>query len=331
MGKILRTVACDLVAADLPVIHNDKSRTGKIVFQPHCPALQSCRRRDDLKCRARLIRVIDTSVSPHPVQQILRALLAGLSLPLLRTSRLHSLHLKLVDQCIWIVQVELRHIHHRENLAIVDIHDDDRHACRLFCLIRLLCKLCRVPLYVDIDADIQILSRLRLLPPLSHTVKLDPLGVRQCQDLSLFAGQVLLIGNLQADDPLIIPSCKAQHLRCQIVIRIIALIVLIHLHSRHIIISYPVACLFVHIALDALPRTVLLHALAHILLGKIQLPAQHIDHFLRLLQLAVDDRYRTYCLVVRQDRSCRVNDPASCGLDIALPLVQLRGQLCIML
>ena len=201
MSKVLRPMTRDLVTPDLPVVHDDKPRTGKIVLQAHRTALEPCRRRDDLESGTRLVRVIDAAVAPHPVQQILCALRLPLSI-----RRAVRLHLKFIDQRIRIVQMKLRHIHHREDLAIVYIHDNDRHARRLLRLVCLLCKLCRIPLYIHIDADIEVFSRLRLLPALPHAVELDPLGICQRQDLSLLAGQILLVGNLQTYDPLIVPS-----------------------------------------------------------------------------------------------------------------------------
>ena len=61
----------NLVAADLTVIHDDKSGAGKGAFRGHYSRLQSRSGRDDLEGGSRFVGVVDTAVSPHGIQLFL--------------------------------------------------------------------------------------------------------------------------------------------------------------------------------------------------------------------------------------------------------------------
>ena len=56
-----------LMASDLTVIHNDKSRAGEAAVRGHDTGLQSCSRRNDLKSGSRFIGIINAAVSPHGI------------------------------------------------------------------------------------------------------------------------------------------------------------------------------------------------------------------------------------------------------------------------
>ncbi len=209
MGKIFRTMPYYFVASYFSVIHNDKPRARKIILQADCPALKTSGSRYDFECRTRLICVIDAAISPHHIQQILFTYLFYPCLSLLcRVILLYFLHLKFVNQRKRFVQIKFRNIRHRKNLAIIDIHDNYGHPRRLFCLICLPCQLCRIFLYVDIQAYVQILSCHRLFSALPHAVKLDSLGICQCQYLPFLSCQVLLICHFQSDYALIVSTSK---------------------------------------------------------------------------------------------------------------------------
>ena len=67
LHKCLCAMSADLMAADLSVVHNDESRTGKGTFRGDHPFLQSRRGCNDLKGRSRFIGIIDAAVAPHGI------------------------------------------------------------------------------------------------------------------------------------------------------------------------------------------------------------------------------------------------------------------------
>ena len=69
--KSLAAMSGNLVAADLTVIHDDKSGAGKGAFRGHHSRLQSRSGRDDLEGGSRFVGVVDTAVSPHGIQLFL--------------------------------------------------------------------------------------------------------------------------------------------------------------------------------------------------------------------------------------------------------------------
>ena len=75
LHKRLTSMTGRFMAAYPPVIDNPKSGTAESIFRCYNALFQSCRCRYDLKCRTRLIRVVDAAISPHFVSFILNFLL----------------------------------------------------------------------------------------------------------------------------------------------------------------------------------------------------------------------------------------------------------------
>ena len=70
--KGFHSMSAHLMTSDLPVFHNPISGTYKRIIQTHHAFLQTCRGSNNFKSRARFVGIIDTSVSPHLVQCILK-------------------------------------------------------------------------------------------------------------------------------------------------------------------------------------------------------------------------------------------------------------------
>ena len=64
-------MSADLMAADLSVVHNDESRTGKGTFRGDHPFLQSRSGGDDLEGGTRFVGIVDAAVAPHGIQLLL--------------------------------------------------------------------------------------------------------------------------------------------------------------------------------------------------------------------------------------------------------------------
>ena len=75
-------------------------------------------------------------------------------------------------QCIRIVQIELRYVHHGQYFPILRIHHQNGYAVRLFRLHRLHGELCRIALNIDIQTYIYIIAAFRLDPFLSWGMRI---------------------------------------------------------------------------------------------------------------------------------------------------------------
>ena len=270
----------------------------------------------------------DAAVAPHGVQSVLLGgIFRLLLLPgLCAVRRLCRLRRAIrLRQRIGIVQVKFRHVDHGQQFSVIRVHHNDGDTVRLFGLQRLQRELGGVALDVHIHADIEIPARHRLHPLLALRVHLHALGVRHRQDRAVLPFQIVLIDNLQPNDALIVAAGKAQHLGAQRAAGIVPPVVLIHFDARQVAGAYGVPDAFVHVALDLLDGGIFLHPLSDVLVREPQLPAQYGDHFLRVLDLAVDHRDRAHGSVVRQNPAVGVYDPPPRRLDAALPLVQLLG------
>ena len=197
--KGLRTMACRLVAADPPVLHHHVSRTVEGVLHGYHAFLQCGCRSDGFENRARLIGVADAGIPPHLIQKILLLLIG-------KPGRI-----RLLRKGKRIVQVEFRHIHHRENLSVVGLHHQNGDALRLLCRHHLFRELVGILLNVEIHADIKIVSIHRLLTRLTLFIHFNSSGVRHRQDGARLALQIFFIFHLQTDNALIVPAGKPQH------------------------------------------------------------------------------------------------------------------------
>lgn len=81
---------------------------------------------------------------------------------------------------------------------------------RLFFLHNFFRGLLAVGLNIGVQTDLKVISRRRLHPALPDPVNLDAPGVGGSQDFSVDSFQHLLVLNFQANNPLVIPSCKSQ-------------------------------------------------------------------------------------------------------------------------
>ena len=122
MCKILPPMSSDFMAADPPVLHDLKARTGKLVIYRCCFGHKSRRRCEYLKCRSRFISVIDTLISPHLIQRILFLLLG------------HALGTYTRIQSKRIVQIKFRHIDAGIDLSVLRVHNKNGYIVRLLCL-----------------------------------------------------------------------------------------------------------------------------------------------------------------------------------------------------
>ena len=259
--EIFRSMSSHLVASYPSVIHNDKARTAEGTLGRHRSRLQSGSRRDNLKGGTRLIGIIDAAVPPHPVQLFLLQFLLCLlllrrRLPgcFIRCGRLLSGFLLCAQRLIFrrqrigLIQVKLRHIHHRHDLPVFRVHHDQRYPVGLLCRHNLLCELGGITLDIIVQTDDQVVSRHRLLPSFTGGFYLDSRGIGQGQDHPLLPAQILVIDHFKADDPLIVAARKPEHLGSKSVIGIIPFIVFIHLHPRQIRLPDLVSEFFGHIA-----------------------------------------------------------------------------------
>ena len=318
MREVLAAMARPLMAMDRPVVHDDEPGAAEAAFRGHHTGFQSGGRRDDLESGSRLICIIDAAVSPDAVQDIL-GLLPG------------DIFRRALRQLVRVVQIELRHIDHGQDLAVLGIHHQDGHAVRLLCGHGLVRQLRRVGLDVHVQADAEVLAAHRLQPTFPRGFHFDALRVRHGQYLAGLPLQVLIVDHLQADDSLVVPAGEAQHLAGQLIVRIISLVILVYLHPRKVILPDPVSQLLIHIALDPLHGRVFFHTLSHIVFRELQFPAQDFDDLFRVLQLIMYDGYRADRPVVCQHGAVAVQDTASGRFYAALPLMQGRGQRGIVL
>ena len=65
LNKGFTAMSAHFVTPDSSVFYHAVSRTGKGILRCHDSLFQAGCRRNDLKCGSRLIRIIDTSISPH--------------------------------------------------------------------------------------------------------------------------------------------------------------------------------------------------------------------------------------------------------------------------
>ena len=184
MYKVLRPVAADLMAAYPPVPYHNITGTIERIRRLDRSRLQPGSRRDNLKRGTRLIRIVDTAVSPHGVETFLLLFLAQ-SFPRLP-----------IRQFKRMIQVKLRHVCQRQDLTILWVHHKDRNAVRLLGLHRLQGKLGGVALYVDVEACVQILSVDRLDPFFSLSWHLHAFCIGHGKDCSRLSLQIFLIYHL---------------------------------------------------------------------------------------------------------------------------------------
>ena len=102
LHKSLASVSGDLMAADLTVIHNDKSRTGKGALRRDNSRLQACGGGNDLEGGSRLVGIIDTAVAPHGIEFLL-LLLRSQGGWIYGHNASVFLHFSLLRQGIWVV------------------------------------------------------------------------------------------------------------------------------------------------------------------------------------------------------------------------------------
>ena len=310
LHKCLRSMARDLVAADSPVLHHHVSRTVKGVLHGHHAFLQRGRRGDGFENRTRLIGIADTGIAPHLIQKILLFFFR-------KSGRIRALR-----QGKRVIQVEFRHIHHRQNLPVVRLHHQDGDAFRLLRRHHLLRKLFGILLNVEIHADVQIISVHRLQARLALFIHFNASGVRHRQDGARLAFQIFFIFHLQTDNALIVRSCKAQHSGCQTVKGIVALIILIHLHSGKPTGADRIAGFLIHVAFDPFDGGIFFHTRSDIIFLKLQFSGQNLHHRVRIRDLIVYDGNRAYRPVIRQHVSGRIQNPAPLRLNASLPLMQ---------
>ena len=129
------------------------------------------------------------------------------------------------------VQIELRCIHHGVDLPIPGIHDDHGNRLRPLLLHDLVSRLLRILLDIDVQTHSQGIPGNRLHPLLRSILQFRTLCVGKCQDQSISALQILLVHDLQTNDPLIVRPCKAQNLRGQTPVGVIPLIILVNFHT----------------------------------------------------------------------------------------------------
>ena len=249
-------------------------------------------------------------ITPHLVQIVL----------LLIRSRIFPIFL---CQFKRLVQIKFRIINHRKHLSVFRIHHKNTDGIRVLLQIRFFRCLRGKKLNVCIQRKPQIVSRNRLDALLTDIVNLHASGIRRGQNRSILSLQIVIVHRLQTDDSLIVAAGKAQHLRCQIVIRILSLVVLIHFDARIPIGKNTVARLFINITFDFLNRRVFFHAFTHALLRQIQLLYKHCDHALRILDLIMDHRDRAHRLITCEHNSACIKNLAARRLDLPLSLLQI--------
>ena len=309
LDERLPAVSSHFMASDLAVFHYPVSRTAELIFKLHCACLQTCRRRNDLKSRSRLIGIVDASVPPHLVQRILLFIIR---------------HILAVFACIQgkrIVQIKLRDIDHGKDLSVLRIHQQDPYFFRLLFFHHLLRHLLRVHLDIIIQADLQRIACLRLQPVLRNAFQFNPSCVRRSQYGAVHPFQIFFILYLQSDDPLVISSGEPQDLRRKFIVRIISLEVFVHFHSVKLHIADRITGRLLYIRLNTLHRGHFLYPSAYGILIHLKRFRQRLYHLLRFSDLTVDHRYRTYCLICRQYLSLCVQDLSSRRLDVPLPLM----------
>ena len=309
MDKILTAVSSHLMAADLAILHDHKARTVERIICVNNPGLQSgcsCYR---LEGRSRFIRVIDTAVSPHPVQQILLFLFT------------HSFRVFCTVIHKGLIQIKLRHICHGKDLPVLRVHHNDGHTVRLFCLHCLISKLCCIFLDIHIHGQHQIIAIHRFHPVFSGALQFNSPCIRHRKDRTGSPLQHILVFHLNSQNPLIVTAGKSQHLGGKLTARIVTLVVLVNLHTVQIIFPDPVSHFLIHIAFDPLNGGDFLYPLADIFLTERKFPAQHLHNFFFFLDLTVDHGNRTDRLIICKHIAVPIQDPPSRRLDIPLPLL----------
>ena len=310
LHKILGSMPGYFMTPDSSVLHHDISGTVKLVIYRNHSLLKSRSSRDDLEGGTRLISIINAPVSPNSVQYLLGLLLCHISC-------IHGFR-----KFIGIVQVKLRHIHHCHDFTILGIHHNNGDSVCFLCFHHLLCQLGSIALNVHVEADIQIISGNRLYSLLSGFIDLHTLCIRHCKDRALLPLKIFFVLHLKTYNSLIVTAGKTKHLGCKTSVRIISLIVFIHLDSRKIVCSYGISRFLVHIALDSLYGRIFFHSLSHIFFRKLKLSAKDLHDFVRLFDLAVDHRNSADRLIVGDDGTVCINNPASCRLDASLPFMK---------
>ena len=109
LGECLCPVSRCLVTADPAILHDFISRTVKGIVHSH-HALFQCRScSNDLKCRTWFIRIINTGIAPHLIQQILFFWFFQIR------GSLHIQRKRLIQIILW-------YVYHGKNLTILGIH-----------------------------------------------------------------------------------------------------------------------------------------------------------------------------------------------------------------
>ena len=296
---------------DSPVFYQLIARAVKRIIDRNDTCCKSGRHRDDLKCGTRLIRIVQTWIPPHLIEQILFFFLT------------HSISTDICIQCKRLIQVKLRHIDTGINFSILRIHKQNRNALCLFFFHNFFCCLFRIFLNTCIQADPKIVSLLWLFSVFTDSVQFNPSGICCRQNLACFSFQDFIILCFLSDNALIITAGKSQYLGRQIPKRIITLIVFIHFYPGKSGISDFITGLFLHICFDPLDGRNFFHPFAHSFFRYPQFFRKQVDDFFRLFYLTVYHRDRTYSFVRRKYFSGRIQDLSSCSLDVTLPLMQI--------
>ena len=182
------------------------------IFRSHNSLFQCRCGCDDLKCRSRFIRIIDTSISPHLIQKILPVFYAIVLFTLLYfcslIERFHFIYLKRKR----IIEIKFRNIYHCKDFPVIRFHKNYADSICLFFFHHFFCCLLTICLYICIYTDHQIIACLRFRSPLASGIKLHTSDICFCQNLSIGSLQIFIIFYLKPDNSLIITPGKSQNL-----------------------------------------------------------------------------------------------------------------------
>ena len=302
-------MSCSLCTVDPPVLHHLIARTEKTILCWHHSFLQPCCHSDDLKSRARFIGIIQTGVSPHPVQKILLLFSLCCCFFCIQSKR--------------IVQIKFRHIDTGIDFSVLRVHKQYGNSLRLFFFHHFTGCLLHIFLDINIQTGTQSISWHRFLPPFSGSVDLHTTCIRNCEDLSGLSFQDLIVFHFKTNDPLIITSGKSQYFWSERSIRIIPPIILIYLHSLKVIFPDPVSNAFFHVCLYSFNRRNFFNFFSDFLFFYRQCSGQYADHFFRIFDLAVYHRYCADCPVIRQNISPDVQDLSPGRFYVTFPLMKI--------